>query len=75
MHLDHCIETLRLTLMCHADTTPSLLLQDPESPVGVSTDFSSHRKCRNFWGLRDWTWKNQIVPTEALRWEPDEEGL
>lgn len=70
LHLDHCIETLRLTLMCHGDTTPSLLLEDPISPLGVSTDFSSHRKCRNFWDLREWAAANQIVPTIPLDWEP-----
>jgi hypothetical protein len=73
MHLDHCIETLRLTLMCHGDTTPSLLLEDPDSPVGISTDFSAHRKCRDFWALREWMEREQIVKTEEMVWEPEEE--
>ncbi|KAF2868397.1 hypothetical protein BDV95DRAFT_579765 [Massariosphaeria phaeospora] len=71
LHLDHCIETLRLTLMCHGDTTPSLMMEDPESPLGVSTDFSSHRMCRNFEGIREWTRENQIVGTKAMEWEPE----
>jgi hypothetical protein len=70
MHLDHCIETLRLVLMCHADTTPGLMVDDPESPLGVSTDFSAHRQCRNFEGIREWTRENQIVPTKPMLWEP-----
>ncbi|KAG4427682.1 hypothetical protein IFR05_016836, partial [Cadophora sp. M221] len=32
MHVDHCIETLRLALMCFADVTPILMFNDSESP-------------------------------------------
>jgi hypothetical protein len=48
MHVDHCIETLRQTLMCHADVTPLLVRLDPESPTGTRADFSAHHKCRDF---------------------------
>ncbi|OCK99890.1 uncharacterized protein K441DRAFT_535822 [Cenococcum geophilum 1.58] len=71
MHLDHCIETLRLTLMCHGDTTPLLVIDDPELPIGVGADFSSHHKCRNFEVLRKWTKGNQIQPTVPNTHEPE----
>lgn len=45
-------------------------MEDPESPLGVSTDFSSHRKCRNFDEIRMWTKDHQIVATEPMDWEP-----
>ena len=48
MHVDHCIETLRQTLMCHADVTPLLVRLDPESPTGTRADFDAHHKCRDF---------------------------
>ncbi len=48
MHVDHCIETLRLSLMCYADITPMLLLDDND-PQGIgSADFNVHHKCRDF---------------------------
>ncbi|KAK2616559.1 hypothetical protein QQS21_000602 [Conoideocrella luteorostrata] len=48
MHVDHCIETLRLSLMCYSDITPLLFLYDASSPLGSKIDFNSHHKCRNF---------------------------
>lgn len=61
MHVDHCIETLRLVLMCHADTTPVLLEVDPKAPKGARADFDAHHKCRNFEKLRDWMDENVVV--------------
>ena len=54
MHVDHCIEALRLTLMCHGDTTPYLIEVDPEAPVGARADFSAHHRCRKFDPLVEW---------------------
>lgn len=61
MHVDHCIEALRISLMCHADTTPYLMINDPTAPLGRRADFSPHHKCRNFEKIREWTQKNQLV--------------
>ena len=54
MHVDHCIETLRLALMCFADVTPILMLDDPESPEGIRANFRSQHKCRNFDRIEEW---------------------
>jgi len=48
MHVDHCIETLRISFMCHGDTTPYLVRIDPEAPLGAEADFSPHHKCVKF---------------------------
>ncbi|KAF4624246.1 hypothetical protein G7Y89_g13926 [Cudoniella acicularis] len=48
MHADHCIEALRIALMCHGDTTPYLIIEDPEAPLGFLADFSPHHKCVKF---------------------------
>lgn len=53
MHVDHCIETLRLTLMCHGDTTPILREVDANAPIGDSRKwFSNVHKCVDFEVLR-----------------------
>jgi hypothetical protein len=31
MHVDHCIEALRISLMCHSDPTPYLIITDSAS--------------------------------------------
>lgn len=48
MHIDHCIEALRLALMCYADITPMLIKVDEGRRAGGFLDFDMHRKCRNF---------------------------
>ncbi|KAG8422226.1 hypothetical protein J3459_010565 [Metarhizium acridum] len=53
VHVDHCIETLRLSLMCYADVTPVLLMYD-EAAGGRRTDFNTHHKCRNFQKIMDY---------------------
>lgn len=54
LHADHCIETLRLALMCHGDITPVLVHIEPDAPLGERADFSAHHKCRDFGKLRKW---------------------
>ncbi|KAL8748030.1 MAG: hypothetical protein Q9190_000180 [Brigantiaea leucoxantha] len=54
IHVDHCIETLRRTLMCYGDVTPLPIKVDKKSPTGQAVDFSSFHKCRNYEKLRDW---------------------
>ncbi|TQS33910.1 hypothetical protein Golomagni_05730 [Golovinomyces magnicellulatus] len=48
MHVDHCIEALRLSLMCYADVTPMLIIRDESRALGSFADFNTHHKCRNF---------------------------
>lgn len=54
MHVDHCIETLRLSLMCAADVTPMLVLKDESKESGTSADFNTFHKCRNFDAILEW---------------------
>ncbi|KAI0158113.1 hypothetical protein GGR57DRAFT_459069 [Xylariaceae sp. FL1272] len=58
IHVDHCIETLRKSIMCHGDTTPYFTVFDSEQSLGARADFSAHHKCRNFEKLRQWTRDN-----------------
>ena len=70
MHVDHCIETLRISLMCQADTTPYFLVLDPTAPLGSRADFSPHHKCRNFETIQKWVEENQLEPQIPQKWEP-----
>ena len=73
MHVDHCIEALRLSLMCHGDTTPYFVMTDPTAPQGMRADFSPHHKCRNFEKIREWTKENQLAPP-PMHWEGKSKG-
>jgi hypothetical protein len=61
IHVDHCIETLRITLMCQSDTTPLLALKDPGGPLGKKADFNTHHRCRNFTKIQDWAKSHAVV--------------
>lgn len=58
MHVDHCIESLRLSLMCYGDVTPVLIEVAPDAPLGRRADFNVHHKCRNFEKLTEWVGEN-----------------
>ncbi len=53
-HVDHCIETLRVALMCFADTTPVLIYIEPRLPAGIAGDFETLHTCRKFDDLKAW---------------------
>ncbi|TKX26560.1 hypothetical protein C1H76_1092 [Elsinoe australis] len=63
MHVDHCIEELRKTLMCYGDTTPMLVEIDPSAPIGERSDFDSRHRCRNYEKIRSW-----MVDHLAIKW-------
>ncbi|KAI0455260.1 hypothetical protein F5B21DRAFT_503560 [Xylaria acuta] len=60
MHVDHCIEALRLQLMCNADLTPLLIEVDESNDFGQKADFNVHHKCRNWDKVTEWQYANNI---------------
>lgn len=59
-HVDHCIEVLRINLMCTVDVTPYLIeVRDGQIDV-VRTDGLYH--CRNFNKLVEWAEENIVHP-------------
>lgn len=62
---DFCIEMLRQTLMCNADTTPILLQEDSSSAEGYTADFSTKHKCRDYDSIVAWERDNRAVLTSA----------
>lgn len=67
MHVDHCIEALRLSLMCYADVTPMLIIRDESRALGSFADFNMHHKCRDFDKLVEWVDRTgtDIPPTNS----------
>lgn len=60
MHVDHCLETLRLSLMCSADVTPLLYVYDKDNVLGHRPDFNTHHKCRDFNKIVDFVKENAV---------------
>ncbi|KAK0619659.1 hypothetical protein B0T14DRAFT_430637 [Immersiella caudata] len=80
-HYDHCIDILRISLMCQADVTPALFydpLEDPRRRDALP-DWSSLHTCREFDAILDWNkngprsvrWRD-AGPNPA--WDPDFPG-
>ncbi|KAI0395030.1 hypothetical protein F5Y17DRAFT_457425 [Xylariaceae sp. FL0594] len=58
-HVDHCIETLRKSIMCSADVTPVVYINDPSRPAGRRADFNLPRKCRNYSKIQEWAMEHR----------------
>lgn len=65
MHTDHCIETLRIVLMCHSDVSPVLVKWSSSDPPMPEADFSSHHYCRNFEDILAWNRKHALSSWES----------
>lgn len=52
-HVDHCIDTLRQSIMCQGDLTPILIVWS-ESKHRLMPDFESRHLCRDFPLLKKW---------------------
>lgn len=61
MHADHCIETLRKSIMCQADVSPIFVEKDPNAPALVRADFNVMKKCRNWDKIHHWVRENAVA--------------
>lgn len=74
MHVDHCIETLRLALMCNADVTPFLIRDRNNGATRAPLpDFDTFHKCKKWEPLVEWVKRNtwQQSSSGELRPESD----
>jgi len=61
-HIDHCIEALRLNLMCQSDIGVFTFKMYPDLPVeGHWPDFSTLHTCRNFDDIRNWALTHSVT--------------
>ncbi|KAF6832220.1 hypothetical protein CPLU01_06319 [Colletotrichum plurivorum] len=61
-HVDHCLEALRMNLMCQADIGVFTFKMYPDLPVeGHWPDFSTLHTCRNFDDIRNWAMIHSVT--------------
>ncbi|PWI67688.1 hypothetical protein PCL_02609 [Purpureocillium lilacinum] len=65
-HADHCIESLRKSLVCAADVTPMVYLPDENSKYGYDADFNMRRKCKNYTRVQQWARDHAAAPVQDL---------
>ncbi|KAF8312634.1 hypothetical protein DL93DRAFT_2168257 [Clavulina sp. PMI_390] len=57
-HIDHCIQAIRETLMCHADRTLDPYVK-PSDRNRTQVSFESYHTCRDFGAIQQWARDNQ----------------
>lgn len=62
-HLNHCIEMLRMNLMCHADV--GVITFHEMEGKGMWPDFSSWHVCRDYDAVRTWA-VDRVVATDVV---------
>ncbi|KAA8650342.1 hypothetical protein EYZ11_000706 [Aspergillus tanneri] len=73
-HVDHCIETLRMNLMCTADVTPYLIWNDPDGFNGESPSFNTLHKCRKWEPIVKWVKEHVVFNGTAKEMEQEKTG-
>jgi Mycotoxin biosynthesis protein UstYa len=59
IHLDHCIDTLRQSLMCNADVAAQGFDWFQELHY-IRVRIDTVHRCRNFDRIRDWAWERAV---------------
>lgn len=59
-HIDHCIDSLRQSLMCASDLTPYPFIWDEEAQLIKEVGKVLH-VCRDFGAVRQWGLKNHAM--------------
>lgn len=66
-HMDHCIDTIRQSLMCHADITP-LVFQWSDAHNSIRMHGNVVHSCRNFDLIKNWALENHVrVPMDPYQ--------
>jgi hypothetical protein len=64
--LDHCLDKIRLSLMCSGDMTPARVVWS-ENRNGILPLFGTTHTCRDYDALRNWSVDRDAVdPEKAL---------
>lgn len=71
-HWDHCVDSLRQTLMCHADVSPNSFHVNVPQSSGIFPRLATSHTCRNFTKLQEWSrehwagdWEFHVDPAQA----------
>jgi len=60
LRTDHCIKSIRESIMCSVDVTPDVWSWDDGRQRSILRSDSVHT-CRNFEAIRGWVAKNHLV--------------
>ncbi|KAL0937293.1 uncharacterized protein CTRU02_207024 [Colletotrichum truncatum] len=53
-HWDHCVDSIRQTLMCHSDVSPIPFHVNVPANIGIFPRLATTHTCRNFTKIQEW---------------------
>ncbi|KAI6091918.1 hypothetical protein F4821DRAFT_280217 [Hypoxylon rubiginosum] len=65
-HLDHCLESLRLTIMCHGNTGLYTFAWTSASQGKPTSQSNARSVCVNWSSIKDWSHSREIPDTERV---------
>lgn len=65
LHLEHCLDYVRQSVMCHGDLSPVRLAYNEDFGREVP-DFETWHTCREYSVIRAWAVENMVPPPEDL---------
>lgn len=70
VHVDHCVNSVRQSLMCSADIS-TIHWSWVEEDQFWEADPQTVHTCRNFEAIRDWAFGNQVGEVDRSVWVED----
>ncbi|KAI0104451.1 hypothetical protein F4814DRAFT_430818 [Daldinia grandis] len=65
-HLDHCLEALRIAIMCHGSTAMYTFAWKSANPGKPTTQSNSKLICVNWSSIKDWSYSREILDSEQV---------
>lgn len=59
-HWDHCIDSIRQTLMCHSDVAPIPFHVNVPARKGIFPRLATTHTCRNFTKIQEWAREHAV---------------
>lgn len=73
-HIEHCIDSIRSSLMCSADISPMVWQWwEPSAKIEPRNDIV--HTCRNFDAIREWAKENKVLGEVDYTVRPDDDDL
>ncbi|KAI1753943.1 hypothetical protein F4782DRAFT_528873 [Xylaria castorea] len=67
-HLDHCLEVLRMSIMCHGNTVLNSYRWDTETIDKPETTSNSRSVCVKWSSIEDWSYPRKVSSSPPVRW-------
>ncbi|KAI8954458.1 hypothetical protein F4801DRAFT_605372 [Xylaria longipes] len=67
-HLDHCLEVLRMSVMCHGNTVINSYKWDTETIDKPQTKSNSRSVCVKWSSIEDWSYSRKVSYNPPVQW-------